>query len=135
MKWKFFEKDKVIAWKPLPVSKTGGRTVPVSSYDVAVVLPDRVVVFRNQSLMVGESHEEVEKQARFYIDQKLKLKIKLIDEAVSVRKQDKEYVGTLLYSTLAEEVTAAQVRPDNDLEVYGPAEFLERVKKEGGESK
>jgi hypothetical protein len=130
MKWQFFGARKRIIWKPIPVMKKNGRTTPISSFDIAVVLQNQVVVFRNQSMLVGDSTKQVTMQAETYIKETLGLKIREIREAISVTKSDNQFTGALKYSNLADHVTAEHTGKDKDLELYTVAEFKSLITKE-----
>ena len=106
MKWQTFNAGQLITWKPIPVTKQNGRTDAVASFDIGVVLQNKVVVFRNQSLMVGDTRKQVLEQGQNYITRALALRVADIDEAISVRQQEGQFTGTLIYSYLAEQVTA-----------------------------
>ncbi len=132
MKWQDFKADTVITWQPVPVPRTDGRSDPVASYDVAVVLPDRVVVFRNQTLFVGDVAEDVERRARTYAKTRLQIDVKAADELVKVAPippPDKGYVGTLLYSSLADMAEKGGERT-GDLELYKRDDFSALMKSE-----
>jgi hypothetical protein len=71
-----------------------------------VVDKNRVVVFRNQSLFVGESKKSIVESAKGYIEKVLKLRVPLdgLEAVVFVREQKDQFTGNLMYSNLAEEV-------------------------------
>lgn len=123
MKWQPFNPGQRIEWKPIPVMKKNGRTDPVSSFDIAVILENKVVVFRNQNLMVGESRKQIVEQGENYLRRVLKLKIQATEDAISVRQIGEQYTGTLIYSYVAEQITADNSGPDREVQVLNPAGF------------
>jgi len=120
MKWTCFDANKVIAWTPIPLTLKSGKTVNTATFDVAIPLSGRVVVFRNQNIMVGDSREKVVKQGKNYIERALKLNVSP-EDAISVRppapnapKDQQQYTGTLIYPYLADRATKSV----GDLEVF-----------------
>ena len=121
MTWLSFAADKEIVWTTLPVLRQTGRTDTLSSFDIAVKVNDgKVVVFRNQSILVGESKDQVVKQARVYVDKVLGIRNIPIEEAVTVRQQEERFTGALLYNYLAEQAKEAH---GEDLEIMTSAVF------------
>jgi hypothetical protein len=125
MKWRTFEAGQSITWRPIPLTKKDGRTAPVASFDIGVLIGDKVIVFRNQSLLVGDSRIQVLMQGRNYIEKALKLRIDSIEDAINVRQQEGQFTGTLIYSYLAEQVNAKS--SSNDLQLLNLSMF-ERLK-------
>ncbi len=124
MQWQTFKANHEIVWTQLPVLRVNGRTDNVSSFDIAIpVSSTKVVVFRNQSILLGESKDQVLKQARAYLDRVLGLRNVALDDAVTVRQQEERFTGALLYNYLAEQATAQ----GEDLEIISLADF-ERLK-------
>ncbi|MGH7170616.1 MAG: hypothetical protein ACRELG_10095 [Gemmataceae bacterium] len=116
MKWQTFDAGQSITWKPIPLTRNNGKTDAVAGFDIAVVVANKVVVFRNQSLMVGDSRDQVVTQGKNYINKALKLAIRNAEDAISVRQQGGQFTGTLIYSYLA-----GHVRDENtggDLELF-----------------
>jgi hypothetical protein len=132
MKWQAFDPGQLISWRPIPVKKMGGKTDVVATFDIAVVLDGgmKVVVFRNQSILVGESRQEVLTQGRDYITRGLNLRVEAIEDAISVRKQDEQYTGALRYSYLAEQATNGRA---DDLQVMPLQQFDKQMKAENEE--
>jgi hypothetical protein len=121
MKWKAFEGGRPISWKPIPLTRKSGKTEAVATFDIAVVMSKKVVVFRNQSILVGDKREDVMKQGQTYIARVLHLPIQAQEDAISVRQQDQQFTGTLVYSFLAEQVKAGNA--SEDLQVLDLDEF------------
>jgi hypothetical protein len=129
MRWTEFVAGSKIAWTPIPVTKTTGKTVPVASFDIAVVVGNKVVVFRNQSLFVGNSKQQVVDQGKNYISKVLHLSIKSSDELMFVHQQSDQVTGNLLYSDLAETLSMATVS-SSDVALYDTEAFLALREKE-----
>ena len=92
----------------------------MSSFDIAVTVnANKVVVFRNQSILVGDSNAQVLKQAQVYMDRVLGLPKIIFEEAVNVRQQEERFTGALLYNYLAEQAMEAR----EDLEIMNQAGF------------
>ncbi len=130
MKWRSFEASRLIFWKPIPLTKKNGRTEAVASFDIAVVVQDKVVLFRNQTILLGETRVQVLMQARNYITMILGLEIQAIEDAVSVRQQGDQFTGALSYSYLAEQVTKNSSGDDKDLQLLKLSEFTELKERE-----
>ncbi len=126
LQWASFADGEAITWKPVPLKKHNGKTQPVASFDVAVRLGSRVVVFRNQNILLGETKPEILKQAKDYLDKGLKLKVDDVEEGVKVGRQGQQVTGALNYSYLAELVKVSS----GDVEVYTKKEFEQRMKQE-----
>lgn len=110
LRWASFGANEKIEWGPIGGVRKN-RPASFSSFDVAVVLGNKVVVFRNQSIMVGASRDEIVKQARGYLTA-LKVRVP-VEEAISIPpKRGKQFTGALLYSYLAEQMTREQVGED-----------------------
>jgi hypothetical protein len=122
MRWREFDTEQTIAWGPISVSRVDGRTDVVATFDIAVILSDeRVVVFRNQSIMVGDSRAQVLKQCRTYLEKVLHFNVQAIDDAVSVRNQGDQFTGAFLYSYLADQ--ARQDNPIDNLQIMTREQF------------
>jgi hypothetical protein len=134
MKWKAFEPNKVISWTPISVTKKNGSTRLVTSFDIGVLVnKKKVVVFRNQSIILGASKQDIKKQAQTYLNKALGLKNIDIGDSVKVVLQggkDKSnlFAGALLYGYLAEQVTDANLC--DDLEIFDLNGFLQKQKAE-----
>jgi hypothetical protein len=120
LKWQPFAPGQPIVWRPIPLALQSGKTLPVASFDIAVVLPGKVVVFRNQNILVGESRDAVVSQGRNYISKGLRLQVPASEDVVSVREKAGQFTGTLFYSLLADQATKSE---GDDLQVMDPAEF------------
>jgi hypothetical protein len=130
MKWQAFEPGATITWRPIPLTRKNGKTGAVASFDVAVVLDDKVVVFRNQGVYVGETREQVAQQGRNYVRQGLGLRVGDVQDVLSVSKVGDQFTGALKYSALAELVAGPGAPPSGDVELYKPAEFQSLRNKE-----
>ena len=120
MKWKDYAANREIVWTTLPVLRESGRTDNLASFDIAIpVNDDKVVVFRDQSILVGETKEQVRKQARTYLDRRLGLNDVAIEGAIIIRSQEKYFTGAFVYNFLAEEAMKAH----GDLEIMSRAKF------------
>lgn len=126
MKWTNFDANKVIAWTPIPLTLTSGKTINVSTFDVAIPLSQKVVVFRNQNILVGDSRDKLLKQAKTYIERSLGLNIPA-EDAVSVRppapnapKDKRQFTGTLIYPYLADQATKSV---GDDLQLFTVDQF------------
>lgn len=62
--------------------------------------------------MVGDNRKQVLDQGQNYITRALKLPIQAIEDAISVRQQEGQFTGTLIYSYLAEQVAAENTSGD-----------------------
>ena len=102
MKWQSFDAGKEIFWRPIPLTRTTGKTEAVASFDIAVVLENKRVVFRNQGIFVGDSRANVVQQGKKYITDYLKLPVKDIEEAFTVKNSGEQFTGVLNYSYLAD---------------------------------
>jgi hypothetical protein len=123
MKWRLFEAGKRISWQPIPLTRTNGRTQAVTSFDIAVVLQDRVVVFRNQTVLVDFSRKKVLDQGQTYITEGLGLKVRDIQEYISVVQGAKQFTGALKYSNLADLVTEKNTGKGGDVEIHRLKDF------------
>ena len=128
MRWQDFPANREIVWTNLPVLRLSGRTDNVSSFDIAIpVNANKVVVFRDQTIFFGESKVQVAKQARTYLDKVLGLKnIVNIEDAITIRQQEQQFTGGLLYNFLAE----GQVMAGEDVDIMTPPGFETARKKE-----
>lgn len=115
MKWQTFDAGQQISWRPITLTKKNGKIAPVASFDIGVLLDNKVVVFRNQSLLVGDSRNQVFTQGRNYVEKTLRLQNSTIEDAISVRQQEGQFTGTLIYSYLAEKVTVENSTGDLEL--------------------
>ncbi len=136
MKWMSFDASKVIAWTPIPLTLKNGKTINVSTFDIAIPLSGKVVVFRNQTIMVGDSRDQVFKQGKNYIEKTLHLNISP-EDAISVHPPDPNgpkdkqlFTGTLIYPYLADRATETV---GDDLQVYSANEFATQKAKEDEE--
>ncbi len=118
IKWQSIPENQLIEWKPIPLKKQNRKTEPTASFDIAVVVDGKIIVFRNQNILLGDSKKEVQAQAREYVEG-LKLPAKEIEEVVAVRQQDRQVAGALNYSYLAGLVTTS----GGDLEIHFKKEF------------
>lgn len=123
MKWQPFEAGKSFQWKPIPVTKKNGRTDPVSSFDIAVLLETKAVVFRNQSLKVGDSRRQIVEHSKDYIQKVLGLRIPSVEDAISVRQIGEQFTGTLIYSYLAEQIMPENAGPDREVQLLDLEDF------------
>lgn len=134
-KWTEFAPKKAVTWEAISASKKNGRNVIVASFDIAVVVNDRAIVFRNQSILSGEKREEVLDQARTYLDKSLRAKIPDIQDAVRLSEKvdpktgRKTFTGTLLYTFLSEQLRA--VNECEDLQIMTRGDFEGLMTKEG----
>jgi hypothetical protein len=116
MKWLSFAANQEIVWTTLPVLRQSGRTASVATFNISIAVADKAVVFRNQSILTGESRNEVLKQARGYLDS-LGFKNVAIEDALSVRQQQDRFTGALLYNYLADQAAR------EDLEIMSLEDF------------
>jgi hypothetical protein len=130
MKWLPFAANQEIVWTTLPVLRQNGRTDSVSSFDIAIAVNNKVAVFRNQSILTGDSKAEILKQARGYLDS-LGFKTVAIEDALSVRQQEERFTGALLYNYLADQAKAAR----GDLELVSSDEFDQTREREDNVAK
>ena len=93
MKWTSFDANKVIAWTPIPLTLKSGKTNVVSTFDLAIPLSNKVVVFRNQNILVGDSRDKVFRQGKNYIERTLQMHIQSPEDAISVRAGPKRSQG------------------------------------------
>ena len=90
MKWQESGPQAAPIWRiPIPLKRKGEITADlVASFDIAVILPTKIVVFRNQSFLVGESRQQVLVDAQNYISKTLGIEnIQDVENAVKVRPQ------------------------------------------------
>jgi hypothetical protein len=125
LKWQTFAPNETIPWRPVPLMKRSGKSEAVANFDIAVAVPPKVVVFRNQTIFVGESKAEVRQQAQNYVTKVLGLRVPEIDDAVSVKKQDEQFTGALIYSFLADQCRDKTPSSGSDLEVLSESSFQE----------
>jgi hypothetical protein len=102
MKWLEHKRNQKIIWRPISLTDTDGGTVPYSSFDIAVVQGDKVVVFRNQNLITGDSENQVRMQLRTYIANVLKLPSPENLAMFNITQIKSQYFGALQYSPLSE---------------------------------
>ena len=120
MKWQRFRASERVTWIPLPITRTTGEPAALATFDVAVELSQKVVIFRNQSILVGRSKEEILTQGKNYISRVLQLPGPA-EEAISVSERGGQFTGALKYSYLAGRITA---------ENRGRGHILQSMKKE-----
>jgi hypothetical protein len=125
LKWQTFAPNETIVWRPVPLMRKSGKAEAVSTFDIAVAVPPKVVVFRNQTIFVGESKAEVRQQAQNYVTKVLGLRVPEIDDAVSIKKQDEQFTGALIYSFLADQCRDKPSSSGGDLEVLSGSAFQE----------
>jgi hypothetical protein len=122
MKWQSFPSNARIQWRPIGVLRASGRTDSVSTFDIAVVLGSRVVLFRNQSILVAESADAVRAQVRSYLVKGLGIENYDLENAVFVRREEENvFTGALIYSYLAGLVPEGQMT--DDVSITDPLSF------------
>jgi hypothetical protein len=108
LRWTDFDAGQTITWRPVSVTRLSGQADTVATFDLAVILSaERVVVFRNQSIIVGDSRGQVQKQSSNYLDRVLHFNVQGIDDAVSIGNQGEQFTGALRYSYLGEQAGSA----------------------------
>ncbi len=122
LKWQPHKAGETVTWKPVALKKQTGRTDAVATFDVAVVIPPKVVVFRNQNIYPGESRAEVREQAKDYVTKVLGLPVQDVDEIVNVSKPGDQYAGVLIYSFLADQCKARNAG-GTDVEIVDQGDF------------
>jgi hypothetical protein len=142
--WASVPANQRITWQSAGLERDG-QTVPVASFDVAIPLPaqGKVVVFRNQILYSDQTRESVQTKVRTYLTRRLKLPADQIPTAFDVTGQSGRYVGTILYSALAQAMASGPPLGSADVAVLPVAEFAKLVetenaavpKPEGGDPK
>jgi hypothetical protein len=123
MRWRPFRASERVTWRPLPVTRTTGEPAALATFDVAVELSSKVVVFRNQSILVGRSKEEILSQGKGYIMRVLLLPDQAGDDAISVSERSGQFTGALKYSYLAGRVTMGNSGKGNILQGLTKEEF------------
>jgi hypothetical protein len=132
-RWRLFEPNQLIKWEPESLEfKNGEPPRLVASYDIAVLLGDQVVVFRNQNLFVSRNRKDVVRLAMDYVTKRLRLKGNPSEDSiVNVHNpQGKHFVGTLLYSNLAD--ANFELSPESDIERLTLEEFTKKRIAEDG---
>jgi hypothetical protein len=130
MKWQSFEPGQLISWKPIALTRKNGKVDAAASFDIAVVLDKRAIVFRNQSVLVGDSRQQILAQGGNYITKALHLRIEAVEDAISVRKQDEQFTGALRYSYLADQVKLENAGNDKEIQMLDIDAFAKQRAKE-----
>jgi hypothetical protein len=72
LRWGEFDAGELISWRPVSVTRKSGQADAVATFDIAVILSDeKIVVFRNQSIIGGDSRAQVQRQCRTYLERVL----------------------------------------------------------------
>ncbi len=121
-RWQSVAAGQPIRWGPLSLARSDGRIQSVSSFDLAVLAGPRVVVFRNQSILVGHSRAEVLDQARKSVKGTLGLPPETVADALHLEETGPQVTGTWKYSYLAERLNSATPGPDVEILDVGPFE-------------
>ncbi len=122
MKWQEIEPEQLISWKPISLTRKSGKVDVVATFDIGVVVGTKVVIFRNQSILLGDKRADVVASGQNYVEKALGLKQLAPDEAISVRQQDQQFTGTLVYSSIAGLVTDAN--KGDDLDILDLTDFM-----------
>jgi hypothetical protein len=102
MQWRRFDPKKKITWKQSTLSRDG-KTAQVVSFDIAVPVGNKVVVFRDQTLYPGKDPAIIQKQMDKTMINKLGLAAKELAGLSEISPQrDQTNVGTLSYNAIAE---------------------------------
>ena len=125
-RWRVFGPNQLIKWDPETLEFKNGEQRQVASYDIAVPVGDRVVIFRNQNLFVSRKRKDVVKLAMDYVTKRLRLRGNPSEDSiVNVHSPEgKHFFGTLLYSYLAE--ADFELTSENDVERLRLEEFTKR---------
>ncbi len=127
--WTEFAPGLEIAWSPVGVLYRNGRAKSISSFDIAVVVNEnKVVVFRNQNIFLGDTRDQVNSLAKNNITKFLKLNPPALEDFYTTKSLKDQYTSYLVYTLLADQVTSETKSPE--IELYNLDEFLKLRAKE-----
>lgn len=127
LKWQRVNLDELKTWEPIPIGFKSH-----ASFDIAVIVDQQVVLFKNQEIVLGQSEVEVRQQGREYISSVLGLKIASIDlvDALTLKKlSENQFTVALDYGFLAIRILEEPPSNNKTWQVLSVADFEKQKEK------